>query len=202
MDAAPTPSRSDRAALWLTIVLGAAAGVYTVVRAALRIAEIAPNHDVPVTASFADTAATMPIGPGGTDVPVVAQEVVLRVSGMPPVTLWSLILAEVVYAAAVVVLIVCLSLVIRNIARGRAFSARTVGLVGVVTLDVGIGFVLTWLFRTMSANGGASALAGARPLNTAFPIDPLLIFAIAAMGALTAAFQIGHKLQRDAEGLV
>jgi hypothetical protein len=202
MSSVPTPSKSDSAALWLTILLGAGAAAFTLVRAVLRILEIVPNRDVPVPASFADTPATMPIGPGGAEVEVGAERVVLSVSDMPPITLWSLILAEAVYAVVAVTTIVLIALVIRNLVRGRAFSANTVGLIGTATLVVGVGWVLTWLFTTMGANGGASALAGERGLNTNPPIDPIVIFAIASMGALTAAFQIGHKLQRETEGLV
>jgi len=201
MSSTPTPSKTDSTALKVTIVLGAAAAVITVVRAVLRIVEIAPNRNVPVAAHF-EIPATMPIGPGGSDVEVIADRVILSVSDMPPITLWSLILAEVFYAAAVVVVVVCLCLVIRNIIGGRAFSAGTVGLVGVATITVGIGWVLVWGFTTMGANGGASALADEPGLNVNAQIDFTFLFAVAAMGALTSAFQIGHKLQRETEGLV
>jgi len=201
MSSTPTPSKTDSTALKVTIVLGAAAAVITVVRAVLRILEIAPNRNVPVAAHF-EIPATMPIGPGGSDVDVIADRVILSVSDMPPITLWSLILAEVFYAIAAVAVVLCLCLVIRNIIRGQAFSAGTVGLVGTATLVLGVGWILVWLFTTMGANGGASALAGEPGLNVNAQIDFTFVFALAAMGALTSAFQIGHKLQRDAEGLV
>ncbi|MEO8528988.1 MAG: hypothetical protein ABI435_07910 [Pseudolysinimonas sp.] len=202
MSSVPTPSKLDRTALQITIVLGAAAIVFTVVRAILRLLEIVPNRNVPVLASFADTPATMPIGPGGAPVVVGAQQVVLYVSDMPPITLWSLVLCEVVYALAAVATVVLVCLVIRNIIGGRAFAAETVGLVGAAMFVVLGGWLLTWLFTTMGANGGASALAGEPGLNTNTPVDPIVPFAIASLGALAAAFQIGHKLQREAEGLV
>lgn len=203
MSTTTTPTRNDTAALWLAMLFGAGAAGVTVFQAVTRVIEIAPNRDVPVTASFADTAATMPIGPEGADVEVIAQEAIIRVSGMPGITLWSLILAEVLYALAVLALIVLVCLVIRNIIRGRVFTAQTVGCVGTATLVVGVGWILTWLFTTMGANGAAAVLsASTDPANTAFVIEPVVLFAIASMGVLTAAFQIGHKLQRDAEGLV
>jgi len=56
---------------------------------------------------------------------------------------------------------------------------------------------------TMGTDRAAAVLsASTDPANTAFVIEPVVLFAIASMGVLTAAFQIGHKLQRDAEGLV
>lgn len=202
MSSASSLSKWDDAALKFGIVMGAAAAIWTVVQAVQRIIQIAPNRDVPVTASFADSTATMPVGPGGAEVEVIPTQVVLSVSDMPGITLWSLILAEVVYALAVVTVIALVCLVIRNVVRGKAFAPQTVGYIGTATIVVGVGWILTWLFRTMGANGGAAALAGESPVNTAFGIEPVVIFAIASMGVLAAAFQIGGKLQRENEGLV
>jgi len=202
MTSTPTPTKSDVAALWVTLILGVAAAAWTLGHAVRRVAEIIPNRDVPVTASFADTPATLPIGPGGTAVDVVAQEVVIRASGMPPVTLAALVLAEVVYTLAVVATIALVCLIIRNIIRGHAFSRSTVRYVSAATLVVAIGWALTSLFATMGANGAASTLAQGHSVNTLLPIGPVVLFAIASMGALAAAFQIGHKLQREAEGLI
>jgi hypothetical protein len=202
MSSTPVPPKHDVAALWFAIVIGAGVAVYTVVQAVMRIAEIVPNRDVPVTAAFADTPATLPIGPGGADVEVVAEQVVLRVSDMPPVTLGALIIAEVAYALVVVVGVALVCLTIRNITRGQVFARSTVAYVGTATLVGAVGWVVVWMFRTMGANGGAAALAGESPVNTPFEIEPIVFFAVGSLGALTAAFTIGHKLQRDAEGLV
>jgi hypothetical protein len=202
MSSASSLSKWDDAALKFGVVLGAGAAIWTVVQAVQRIIQIAPNRDVPVTAAFADSTATMPVGPGGTEVEVIPTQVVLSVSDMPGITLWSLILAEVVYALAVVTVIALVCLVIRNVVRGKAFAPLTVGYIGASTIVVGFGWILTWLFRTMGANGGAAALAGESPVNTAFGIEPVVIFAIASMGVLAAAFQIGGRLQRENEGLV
>src|SRR5690242_3262252 len=101
MSSASPLSKWDDAALKFGIVLGAAAAIWTVYQAVVRIVQIAPNRDVPVTAAFAESTATMPIGPGGAEVEVVPSQVVLSVSDLPAITLWSLILAEVVYALAV-----------------------------------------------------------------------------------------------------
>ena len=196
------PSTVDRVPLLFTIVLGIAAAAYTLVRAVMRVVEVAANRDVPVVASFADTPATLPIGPGGAAVEVVAQEVVMRVSDMPAVTVVSLILAEVVYAGMIVVASVCGVLAVRNIIRGQAFSTANVILISTVTVTLGIGFVTHWLFKTMGANGGASALAGEPSVNTAFQFDIVTMFGIAALGALAAAFQVGNRIQRETEGLV
>lgn len=202
MSQALKPKATDRMALRVTIVLGVAAAVYTVVQAVIRIIQIVPNKDVPVMASFADTPATLPIGPGGAEVSVVAEQVLISASDMAPITVVSLVLAEVIYALAVVLAIACVSLVIRNINRGEVFGRSNVALVGTLTFTVAIGWILTWLFRTMGANGAASALAGEPGDNTPLRLEFVVAFAVAALGALSAAWVAGHRLQRDTEGLV
>jgi hypothetical protein len=198
----PKPKPWDSAALLISILLGIAVAVFVVVRATIRIVEIAGNRDVAITAAFADTPATLPIGPDGAAIDVIAQEVVFRVSDLPPVSLVSLILAEAVFAVAAVITIASVCIVLRNLIRGRAFVAQTGKYVGIASLAAVVGWVLTWLFTTMGANGGSSALSGTGAVNTAFPVDPLTIFAIAAIGALSVAFQAGYRLQRDTDGLV
>lgn len=196
------PRAWDAAALYVAILIGGAAAIWTVVHAVQRIIQIAANRDVPITASFADTPGTLPIGPGGADVAVVPDQVTFLASDMPAITIASLLLAEIVYALAVLITVTCVCLVIRNLTTGRAFERSTIGLVGTATLTVAFGWLLTWLFRTMGANGGTSALGGERGANTAFLIDPVMIFAIASLGALTVAFQAGGRLQKETEGLV
>ncbi|MDH6179842.1 hypothetical protein M2152_000024 [Microbacteriaceae bacterium SG_E_30_P1] len=196
------PKPSDRGALVLTIVLGAGVSVWTIIQAVLRIIQIAPNKDVPITAAFAETPATLPIGPGGASVDVVANQVTFLASDLAPATYVALILGEVVFAIAVVATVVCVSIVIRNLIRGAAFTRQNLALVGTSTIVVAFGWMLTWLFTTMGANGGAAALAGEYPDNTPRPVDPIMIFAIAALGALVVAFQAGYRLDRETEGLV
>lgn len=202
MTTALRPKPADRAAMLVAVLLGAGVAVFTLTQAVIRILQIAPNRDVPVTASFAETPAALPIGPGGAQVEVIAQQVVISASDMAPIAVFSLIAAEAVYAIAVISSVICVSLVIRNIIRGEAFGGANVGLVGTLTLVVAIGWVLTWLFTTMGANGAAAALAGEYPENTPLTIPPVMPFVIAALGALSAAFVIGNRLQRDTEGLV
>lgn len=196
------PKPWDVVAMWIAIGFGAVAIVWTAVRAVLRVIEIVPNREVPVTARFPDTAVTLPFGPNGTDVPAIAEQVILRVSDMPPVTLVSLVLAEIVGALALIIPVVCVCLIIRNLIRGRAFDRSTIGLIGVASLTAPIGWLVASRFSTMGANGGVAVLSGGAVENTGTGVDPVLLFAIAASGSLTVAFQAGHRLQRDTEGLV
>lgn len=198
----PQPKASDRAALVVTILLGLGAAAVTVVQAVFRIVQIVPNRNIPVTASFADTPTSLPIGPSGADVPVVAQQVVFEVSNVVPIVYVSLILAEVVYAVAVLITVTCACLVIRNLMLGRAFVPANLGLISTATFAVAFGWLFTWLFRTMGANGASAAISSGNSSNTAFGFEPMMIFAIAALGALTVAFQLGGRLQKETEGLV
>lgn len=202
MSSAHRPSTGDRASFGVALALGAAVSVTTVINAVIRIIQIASNRDVPVTASFADTPATLPIGPGGEPVTVIPQLVTLTVSDVAPATVVSLVLAELVYAAAVLTVVALLSLLSRNIIRGEAFSRRSVTYVNATALAVGVGIIATWMFRTMGANGAAAALAGEYPANTPFALDLPLVFVIASLGAIAVAWQAGYRLQRDTEGLV
>ncbi len=195
----PVLSRYDRSALILAIVIGVGVVGYTLFDAVSRIVVILGNTAVPVTAAF-DTTATLPVGDDQA-IEVIASQVVVHASGMAAITVASLVLAEVVYAVAVAVTVVFACLVIRNIIRGEAFSSANVGLFGASTFVIGIGWVLTWLFSTMGANGALAAL-GAGGANTMFAIEPVMVFAIAALGGLSTAFVVGNRLQRETEGLV
>ena len=205
MDATRTQSpisRSDRTALWITITVGAVAAVYTFVSMVLRIGEIIPNRNVPVPAAFADTPATLPIGPDGAAVPVVVEQAIIRVSDMPAITLASLLLAAVISAVATIAAIVCVCLFCRNLIRGRAFDKTNVRLIGTATLVIAVGWAVGSLFRTMGANGASAMLSHGAAANTAFPVDYAAIAAIVSLAAIGVAFQQGHRLQRDTEGLV
>ncbi|MDO7882680.1 hypothetical protein [Antiquaquibacter soli] len=196
----PLPSRSDRGALILAIVLGIGVVGYTLFEAVIRSILILGNTNVPVVAAF-DDMASLAVLPDGGSLDVVASQAIVSASGMDPVTVTSLLLAEIISALAVSITVVCTCLVLRNIIRGEAFGRANVVLVGTATFAVAGGWVLNWLFTTMGANGALAAL-GAPTANVPFPVEPVTVFAIAALGGLSTAFVIGHRLQNETEGLV
>lgn len=196
------PSTADKTSLGITIVLGAVAAGWTVVHAILRIVEIAPNRDVPVTASLADNAGSAPIGPGGSAVDIVIHQGTFLVSDMPGITLISLLLAEIISALAVVGVVVCVCLLCAELMKGRAFSRRSLLAVGWGTFIALGGWLGTWLFSTMGANGGVAAISDHDASAATTQIDLTTPFALAALGALALAFQLGNRLQRETEGLV
>ena len=76
---------------------------------------------------------------------------------------------------------------------------------GLVFFGAGV-LVVGWLggslFRTMGVNGTLSAVSDYTYDGVLFQTDFGAMFALLALGAIGAAFQIGHRLQRETEGLV
>ena len=196
-----TPSAWDRGALWGTILIGVVAAGWTLVTAVLRIIEIAPNRDVPVPASFADTETGLAVGDDGGTITVIADRVTVFANDMAPITVFSLIAATVIGAIATVVVIGAVCILTREIIRGQSFSTRAVGAVGIAVITALIGWIGHWLFSTMGTNGALAAL-DAFEASTQTPVGPTFLFGVAPLGALSAAWVIGGRIQRETEGLV
>lgn len=195
-------SRSDRIGMYLTVaicVIAAAVVVWTVVA---RLAEIAPATGIPVLVPFVDEMAPLPIGPGGEPVDVEVDQAIVTVADPAPATLFALVAQPVVVGLTTLAAITLLCLFCLNLARGRAFSASTVRIVFTATVVLLVGWVLGSLFRTMGVNGTLAAVSDRSYEGVLFETDFLPLFGILALGAVGAAFQIGHRLQRDTEGLV
>ncbi len=65
-----------------------------------------------------------------------------------------------------------------------------------------VGWILGSLFQTMSVNGALAAVSEGDYEGVLFQTDFTVVFGILALGAIGAAFQVGHRLQRETEGLV
>mgnify|MGYP001235047907 CR=1 FL=1 len=203
MTTSPTTlSRSDRIAMYFTVVLGAIGAALTVWTAVTRLAEVLPGRGIPVLVPFVGETATLPIGPDGAAVPVDVDQAVVTVDDPAPATLFALIAEPIVVGIAILAGIVILCLFCLNLARGKAFSTSTVRLLFVGTGVLLAGWVLGSLFRTMGVNGALSAVSDYTYDGVIFQADFGVVFAVLALGAIGAAFQIGHKLQREQEGLV
>jgi hypothetical protein len=195
-------SRSDRIGMYATVVLGALGAVGTVWATVARLAEVLPGRDIPVVVPFVGETAELPLGPGGSAVTVDVDQATVTVSDPAGATLFALIAHPVVTGLAILAGIVLLCLFCLNVARGRAFAASTVRLVltGVGVLTVG--WVLGSLFETMGVNGTLAAVSDRQHDGVLFQTDFTAAFGILALGAIGAAFQVGHRLQRETEGLV
>jgi hypothetical protein len=197
-----TLSRSDRIGMYATIVLGALGAIGTVWAAIYRLTEVLPGHDIPVLVPFLGETAELPLGPGGADVTVTVEQGIVTVGDPAAATLFALIAHPIVTGLAILAGIVLLCLFCVNLARGRAFAASTVRLVLLGTGVLMVGWILGSLFQTMSVNGALAAVSDGDYEGVLFQTDFTVVFGILALGAIGAAFQIGHRLQRETEGLV
>lgn len=197
-----TLSRSDRIGMYATVVLGAIGAAATVWTAVTRLTEVLPGRGIPVLVPFVGETATLPIGPDGAPVPVDVDQAIVTVDDPAPATLFALIAEPIVVGLAILAVIVILCLFCLNLARGKAFAASTVRLVFVGTGVLLVGWVLGSMFRTMGVNGTLSAVSDYSYDGVLFQTDFGVAFAVLALGAIGAAFQIGHRLQRETEGLV
>jgi hypothetical protein len=119
-----------------------------------------------------------------------------------PARQFALVAEPIVHGLAIVAGIALLALLCWNLARGRAFARANVRIVfwgaGVLTAGWFLGSLLT----TMTVNGALSAVSDYGYDGITFSTNWAFPFAILAIAAVGAAFQVGERLQRDTEGLV
>ena len=157
---------------------------------------------VPVLVPFMDETAPLPIGPDGAPVEVEVDQAVVTVSDPAPATFFALIAEPVVVGLTTLGGILLLCLFCINLARGRAFSSSTVRIVFTAAGVLIVGWVLGSLFRTMGVNGTLAAVSDGSYEAMLLEFDFAPLFGTLALAAVAAAFQIGHRLQRETEGLV
>ena len=197
-----TLSRSDRIGMYLTVAICVIAAVVVSWVVIQRIAEVAPGTDIPVLVPFMGETAPLPIGPGGEPIDVEVDQAVVTVSDPAPATFFALIAQPVVVGLTTLGGILLLCLFCINLARGRAFSSSTVRIVFTAAGVLIVGWVLGSLFRTMGVNGTLAAVSDGSYEAMLLEFDFAPLFGTLALAAVGAAFQIGHKLQRETEGLV
>ena len=195
-------SRSDRIGMYLTVAICLIAAVFLSWSVIQRVAEVAPGTDIPVLVPFMDETAPLPIGPDGAPVEVEVDQAVVTVSDPAPATFFALIAEPVVVGLTTLGGILLLCLFCINLARGRAFSSSTVRIVFTAAGVLIVGWVLGSLFRTMGVNGTLAAVSDGSYEAMLLEFDFAPLFGTLALAAVGAAFQIGHKLQRETEGLV
>lgn len=194
--------RGDRFAGWFTAGVAAIGGIWILVQAGIRIAEVLRGTDVPVLAPFSGETAPLPIGPGGSPVTVTVEQAVITADGLAPITTASLVLEAVVVALGLLGALACLALLCVNLARGIAFSRLNTRLILWGTVSLLVAWGAGGLFRTMGVNGTFAAVSHHSYDNVIFSADLGPLFAILALGMVGTAFTVGERLQRDTEGLV
>ncbi|QAV70341.1 hypothetical protein ESZ53_07725 [Salinibacterium sp. UTAS2018] len=199
---ATAASRSDRYGFFVVIAFGLAAAVVLLVLLIQRMIEIVPNVEVPVVAPFAREMASLPIGPDGAEVLVDVDSAIILVTGMPPITLISLMLADAIPALATITMIVLGCFMVRNLLTGRVFSAHNLRLLNGFFAAAITGWALGLLFRTMGTNGAFATLSDYSYNNVLAVFAPAPWLAILGLSVLVYFFQVGARLQRETDGLV
>lgn len=195
-------SRSDRLAMYLTMLLGAIGIGVTVWHAVARLIEVASGADVPVLVPFDGETAELPIGAGGAPVEVTVDQAVVTVPQPAAATQFALVAEPVVIALAIIAGIAILGLFCWNLARGRAFARANVRLIWWGVGVLGFGWFLGSMLTNMTVNGALSAISDYEYEGVIFQSNWAPLFGVLALGAIGGAFQIGEKLQRETEGLV
>lgn len=198
------PSRTDALGILVFMVVGAGILIWTAIGSAARIMQVLLGEDVPVTARFIDTRVEAPIGPGGSPVPVELDTAILTPEELPGASVVAALLEPAVLLATVATVIVCLLILARNILRGRVFSRGNTVLVSVAGITGLVGFALVPMLGNMVANGAVARMSDYGFENTAvLAVEPFPFIIAAFVFAIVAtAFTVGHRLQRDTEGLV
>ncbi len=196
-------SRRDRLGLWCFVSFGVVAAVTTVYRSVARVIEVLPNDGVTVTADFAGTTAQAPIGPGGSDAAVQLERAVLTVPSLPVASVGAIVIQQAVLAVGVVVVVACLSLLIRNIAAGRIFCARSTRYATGASIAGFATYALVPFFGNMAANGAFARLSDRTFDNVVMSADVTGLVLAGFLAALASTvFAIGDRVRRDTEGLV
>lgn len=199
---ATMPDRSDRGGIYLTIGVCTAGIIATLWAMVNRLIEVFAPDGIPVLVPFVDEFAPLPIGPDGAAVQVEVDQAIVTVADPAPATFFALVAHPIVSGAAIVAGIVLLLVFCLNVARGRAFALTNVRIVLAGAFVLLGGWALGSLFRTMGVNGTLSAVSDYGYDGVLFETDFTVVFAAVALGVVGTAFQLGHRLQRDAEGLV
>ena len=205
MTAHDAPTRLDRGdtiGMYATVGIAALAIIATIWNVVLRLVEVGPLRDVPVLVPFVDETAELPIGPDGAPVTVAVDQAVVTVPEPAAATSFALVAEPIVHGGAIIAAVMLLAVLCWNLARGRAFSRANVRIVLWGTGVLAAGWFLGTILTTMTVNGALSAISEYTYEGVTFSTNWAAPFAILALGAIGAAFQVGARLQRDSEGLV
>ncbi len=196
-------TRGDGIALVVLALAGAVIAAWAVVAAVLRTIEVLRNAAVPVLAVFEGTPGLAPIGVDGAEVPVVLEQAIITVPALQPAAVGALVIQQVIGAGAIVTVVVCLLLIAVSVLRGRVFSRRNTALVSTAGIVGLLGVALHPFFGNMGANGAFALLSEGTFDNVVMSVDlgTLLVLAFVS-GLLSTVFAVGHRLQRETEGLV
>ncbi len=206
--ASPRPShvltRSDTVGFVLFLIGGIAIAVAAIVQTVLALGPALRNNGVRLSAGFAGTPVEAPIGPNGSPVLVDLDVATIDAPSLQPAAQGALIISHLLFALAVVSVVVLLLILCFGILRGRIFCRRHTTLVVSAGLVSIVGMCGVPFFANMAANGAIALISDYTYRRAATDSADLIpIFAVAFLVALAGTvFAVGDRLQRDTEGLV
>lgn len=194
---------SDALGLWIFMVAGIGIAVSATWSAVGRIIEVLPNRDVRVVAEFAGTTADAPIGVDGALLPVELERAVITAPSLPVASLWALVIQQVVFASAVVIVVACLVWLAWNLSRDAVFSRTNTVLVVTASFVGLVGYFAVPFFGNMAANGAFAVLSDRTFDNVVMSVElfPIILLAFVA-ALLSTVFVVGDRLRRETEGLI
>lgn len=200
--AEPAPLKRDEK--WLAV-----GAVVVGVGASLAIAATATatlvrdlSGGLSFVAPFTGEAAALPIGPSGSDVAVQVQQATIDAPDTPAISVASHVVEIAGGAAAAVTIVLCLTWLCLNIARGRVFDRGNERLLSACAVAAGVGWFVTLLFGAMTINGAFASISGGDYDNVLAEVNFTPLIATFVFGVLAAAFRVGSRLEKAAEGLV
>jgi hypothetical protein len=190
-------TRSTRADLVATLVMGGIAVFVVLTNLVLRLVDLFDGGAVAVPVLFSSMDIPLPSG----EAMVAVDQGVVTASDIPFATAASVFLAAVLPAAATLVVIGCSGRLVLRLLRGHAFEAGTSTTIAVVSFAILGGWIADTLFSTMAANGALAAI-GAGDDGHAFTVSWVPFLVSIGLGSLAILLRSGERMRRDTEGLV
>lgn len=194
--------KSDRIGMYMSILMVAIGAVIAIWAAVIRLIEVAPGTDVPVSIPLAGESTQLPLGPDGALIPATIDTATVEVPDPAPATAFALWTQPIWEALVVCTVLVLAAMFFLRLARGLAFAPHAGRLPYAAATVVTVGWVGSSILMNMTTNGALSAISDYTYEAITFEADlapALVVLVLAAMGA---ALQIGERLQRETEGLV
>ena len=195
-------SRQDRAG-WVTIIGLSVVGIaYLLGQLLFHVIAILGNSRISVTVPFRERTASLAFG--DVTAPVTIGEGVIHVGGLGGLTYASVLIGEVLRDGAPIALLVLLAVFAFRMTRDRVFDRTNSRLVSWAGITVLLGWGLGGFFQHLGVNGAVAVLSGhtdsGNEIASGIDLFPLAVgVAVILLGVV---FEVGMRLQRDAEGLV
>ncbi|MBP6684648.1 MAG: hypothetical protein KA158_04425, partial [Leucobacter sp.] len=165
-----------------------------------RMLSPGPHH---VSATFFELPATLPLGPGGTEVPALVTAASVEVPALVAPATGFLIAELAVQFIAITTVIVCLLILGKRALRGVFFGRGNTALVVTAGFAAIFGVMLPPILGQMGTTEALLDLSEGDYFSFGVSANPIYLFvAIFIFGIIATAYTVGARIQRETEGLV